>query len=179
MERPLPSNVQNAVDDFVGWRDRRKAGYQTELQPFFHYTAESGLIGILKTDTLWFTHVEYLNDPSEFRLSYDLAVSELRCAQEQADPEVRCFLHIMLGSLDKIWQELPMYIGSFSRLGDDLDQWRSYADNGRGFCLQVSEHVFLESDLDQNPIEESPPCSGQIRCRTGSGRAEGWSAEDN
>jgi hypothetical protein len=153
MERPLPSNLQNAVEEFVRWRDRRKARYQTELQPFFHYTDESGLEGILRSDTLWFTHVEHLNDPSEYRLCYNLAVGELKCAQEQAGPVARSFLHMTLGGLDTGRRELPMYIGSFSRSGDDLGQWRSYADNARGFCLQVSEQVFLESNLDQNPMK--------------------------
>ena len=37
---------------------------------------------------------------------------------------------------------LEFFIASFSRCRDDLGQWRSYADNGRGFAIGFSPRIF-------------------------------------
>ncbi|MGH6918181.1 MAG: DUF2971 domain-containing protein [Geminicoccaceae bacterium] len=156
----LPPDLQRPLDEFINWRENRKRKYRFKLeQPLFHYTDSDGLMGIIKSDALWFTPINYLNDPSEFHFSYDLAVEELKKAQPQSasDPLAEFFLQRMLGGLDECLRAFSKYVGSFSRDGDDLGQWRSYAENGRGFCLGISECVFAESDLDENPLKNAVP----------------------
>jgi hypothetical protein len=39
----------------------------------FHYTTESGLYGILRSQQLWATHYAYMNDSEELRRAKTLA----------------------------------------------------------------------------------------------------------
>lgn len=43
----------------------------------YHYTSQTGLLGILQTKKLWMTNILYLNDSSEFTHTLDLVKSEL------------------------------------------------------------------------------------------------------
>jgi hypothetical protein len=49
-------------------------------------------------------------------------------------------------------------VASFSSNGDELEQWRAYGDNGRGFSVGISSKVFKQSDTidrSKRPPNES------------------------
>jgi hypothetical protein len=41
-------------------------------QRLYHYTSQSGLLGILSAKTLWATRIQYLNDSTEFAYALGL-----------------------------------------------------------------------------------------------------------
>jgi hypothetical protein len=43
----------------------------------YHYTNQSGLIGIITNRETWATHIRYLNDSAEFEYAVDLAATVL------------------------------------------------------------------------------------------------------
>ena len=43
----------------------------------YHYTSQTGLIGMLNTETIWASKIRYLNDSKEFALALELASDEL------------------------------------------------------------------------------------------------------
>ena len=49
-----------------------------DINTLYHYTSQKGLLGILKDQKIWATHVQYLNDSTEFHFAIDLARSVLK-----------------------------------------------------------------------------------------------------
>jgi len=104
----------------------------------YHYTNDTGLRGILESGKLWLTDMFNLNDPSELRhgLSHVVRILMTKAAANGSDDEkafAQKFDDLVAGEM---YQKLAHYfILSFSAVGDDLGQWRAYADNGRGYAL--------------------------------------------
>lgn len=154
----LPTGLTKALDEFDQWVQLRKKAYEVQFdRPVFHYTGANGLTGILTSDTLWFTDIRCLNDPSEFHFGRDLALDALKSEAEHAgaDPLVRVFCERMLSGLDSALQQFAMFVGSFSKNADELSQWRGYADNGRGFCIGFSKRILEETDLQADPLKNA------------------------
>ncbi len=52
-------------------------------KPLYHYTTQSGLLGIIRTRTIWATHTQYLNDRREFLHAVDLVREEIQRLLEE------------------------------------------------------------------------------------------------
>ncbi|MGH9398308.1 MAG: DUF2971 domain-containing protein [Terriglobia bacterium] len=118
----------------------------------YHYTNDRGLSGILGTGKIWLTDIFSLNDPSELRhgLSHGISVLERRVAN--GAPETKQFAQGLDTFFSHVGAERSghYYICSFSSCGDDLGQWRAYADNGRGYAVGFDANVF-ENAFTQPP----------------------------
>jgi hypothetical protein len=124
----------------------------------YHYTDDKGLRGILESGCLWLTDVFNLNDPSEMAHSFSQAVKVLNTRAASGPPESQTFARLFEafareGAIQKI---AHFFVCSFSAHGDDLGQWRAYADNGRGYAL-----AFDAKTLEQEFVSQSvmPPFS--------------------
>lgn len=122
-----------------------------ELPPvIYHYTNDLGLRGILKTGIFWLTDIFNLNDPSELRHGFSHAINALNNKAATGPPESKFFAEQFEAfDLQKGIQNTAHYfVCSFSSCGDDLGQWRAYADNGRGYALgfdaKVIEDAFMK-----------------------------------
>jgi hypothetical protein len=112
------------------------------MDPIYHYTDGTGLLGIVQTRTLWLTHIAYLNDASEYtyaRQIYERAIEKLsvdptRSAELRAD--AKASLSEVQPVLDTSTQ--GVFVASFSEALDDLGQWRGYAGTGARFCIGFS-----------------------------------------
>jgi hypothetical protein len=111
----------------------------------YHYTNDAGLGGIIESGKLWFSDIFGLNDPSELRHGLKVAIDVLKSRITDPRPEVAIFAR-ELGRFDVdggIEAAGHFFICCFSGDGDDLGQWRAYADDGRGYALGF-ETVALE-----------------------------------
>src|SRR5438067_11966871 len=54
----------------------------------FHYTTASGLVGILRTQSLFATHSNFLNDSSECRILRELLKPKITREMEEAVPDL-------------------------------------------------------------------------------------------
>ena len=52
-----------------------------------------------------------------------------------------------------------LFVLSFSENGDDLGQWRAYADNGRGYALGFDAHTLEQAFAAQGPGHMTFPVS--------------------
>jgi len=134
-----------------------------EHKKLYHYTNWDGLLGILKSKSLWATHYRFLNDSSEFTFFGNRLISLLegvvddeyerlrgkksragRRSGPSADPNsfATNFVNILVSSHYKV-TEREVYIASFcgehkeSPYVQDnglLSQWRAYGPGG-GFAL--------------------------------------------
>jgi hypothetical protein len=100
------------------------------MSRLYHYTAVSGLRGIIDSGNIRATHLGFLNDLSEGKAA--LADEAWRQRLEEAD------------------KQSPLFIASFCRHQEPhqlrnglLSQWRGYAGEGGGYCV-----VFDEEALD-------------------------------
>jgi hypothetical protein len=98
----------------------------------YHYTTAQGLLGILRSNTLWASNLNYMNDLSELKYAGNLMDSELTKAME-ADPDLA--RHLTDASFYEIMDWYVAYALCFCEEGDQLSQWRAYAGKGTGYAL--------------------------------------------
>jgi len=125
-------NAEKIIASFVGPLD-------SEPPPpiIYHYTNDVGLRGILETGKIWLTDIFNLNDPSELSHGFSHIVEILKGMAASGPPEVNIFAQDTeaFATRGGIRAAAHYFVCSFSAAGDDLGQWRAYADNGRGYAL--------------------------------------------
>lgn len=124
----------------------------------YHYTNDGGLAGIVESGRLWFSDIFALNDPSELRHGLSIAIELLKSRVTTARPEVATFASMFERfDLDAgIEAAGHFFICCFSGDGDDLGQWRAYADNGQGFALGFDTGLLEDAFAKQKdkPIKQ-------------------------
>lgn len=102
----------------------------------FHYTKSTGLKGIIESGHLRLSDILGTNDPSEMRHGVQYALAALQQAAASGHKGARLFVwrfsEQLGGKIDEISRQ---FIACFTPCGDDLGQWRTYAENGKGFAL--------------------------------------------
>jgi Protein of unknown function (DUF2971) len=131
----------------------------------FHYTDYLGLKGILETGQLWLTDIFNLNDPSELDHGISIAAELLNSIAKDAADE-RPEIHILANRFaafrteEGLRKSAHYFVCAFSLDGDDLGQWRAYADNGRGFRLGFEggplENAFQAANVAPSSISTFP-----------------------
>lgn len=156
---PIPSDMQSALDRF---RDEARQilnsllseVHSRELPPIiYHYTDDSGLKGILETGKVWLSDIFSLNDPSELSHGFSIFIDALNSRANNGPPENRTFAASVRSFLDRIQDSAQYFICSFSATGDDLGQWRAYADNGHGYALGFDAKVLKTAFEVQDPVQ--------------------------
>ncbi len=108
----------------------------------YHYTNESGLRDILKSKTLWLSDIKNLNDTSELNHGVSLATTILRSKVENRSLNHQAFAKFSNNAFGPSGAQNTAYyfVCSFSTKGNDLEQWRNYADDGRGYILGFNKY---------------------------------------
>jgi hypothetical protein len=120
----------------------------------FHYTNDVGLHGILSSGKVWLTEITHLNDPSELQHGIDVALEELKKATLKDDDMVKQFVVEFENFLkDKATSISKNFVCCFSTNGNELSQWRAYADNAKGYALGFAGH-----DLEQAFSKQGGKC---------------------
>ena len=134
---PLPSAAARSAD-----AHRRRRG---KLRPMpsrghrrprylYHYTSNSGFLGISKDRAFWASNTAYQNDAADYeyplQLYKEILKSELASA---ADDERKLFDSARRLLCDLRY--LPTYVVSFSEERDLLSQWRAYCPPGEGVSV--------------------------------------------
>jgi hypothetical protein len=130
--------------------------------PLYHYTNQTGLLGIIGNGELWATHTQYLNDSQEFLHAYQMMEEKLddwlnKCCdgdyfnrdlvdETKIDTQNLPLVEEMVQGLTEAAGQIGnVCVASFSEVRDSLSQWRAYG-HGAGFCIgfrndQLSEIV--------------------------------------
>ena len=106
----------------------------------YHYTSQTGLLGIVRNKCMWATSAHYQNDSTEFLHALDLSkdvVNSLRSASPPAAEER--LLRAMNQVLNSI-KTVNVFVCSFSEHKDMLSQWRGYCPRGNGFSIGMDFH---------------------------------------
>ncbi len=158
-EPPLTNErLLAACQEFGSWwegRSRDIARENTITEPLYQYTDMNGLQGILASETMWFTNIFHLNDPSELSHGLEIGFEILGDEFNTGGDAVKAFCHWVRHVLLKSGGEIfGYYVASFSRAPNDLAQWRAYADDARGVALGFAPALFVEQDVNDLAITE-------------------------
>lgn len=91
----------------------------------YHYTTAAGFHVILESKHLRATNFSFLNDPSEVQHGRELLEQTLVGRLNTTIPRHRLFFEFVISSFgDEMAAEV--YVACFTKLEDDLSQWRAY-----------------------------------------------------
>lgn len=107
---------------------------RTPELPLYHYTRQSGFLGIIGEKKIWATHTQYLNDRREYLHALDLVCEEIDALLTAVDPQNRTILEEMKAGLSGI-ESMNVCVCSFSEDRDSLSQWRAYSAETSGFAI--------------------------------------------
>ena len=99
----------------------------TEFKPgcVYHYTTADGFAGIVNDGFVRATNFSFLNDPSEVKHGFGLACDFLGEMVQSLPESRRPLVEKIIKSLDSE-AIAEVYVSCFTRLEDDLSQWRAY-----------------------------------------------------
>jgi hypothetical protein len=122
-------------------------------EELFHYCPLSSLFGIVKSNTLRLTCSKYSNDPNENRIG-EILLKEI--LDENISKIKKKFVKEVIEELERgrDWSVFHTpYVFCMSEKKEDLNQWRIYADNGRGFCIGLKPAFFVSGIYVQSNID--------------------------
>jgi hypothetical protein len=140
MPSSIPQDMQDALDRFTSDAEKIINSFLQSLQSLpqarppiiYHYTHDVGLRGILESGRLWLTDIFNLNDPSELRHGLSPAINIMNKRAANGSPVSQIFAKAFEQGFEESGK---VFVCSFSSRGNELGQWRAYADNGRGYVL--------------------------------------------
>lgn len=125
----------------------------TDKELIYHYCSAETLCAILESRNIRFTDINMLNDATETQWGYSaFEEAATRLIKRTNVPKGLPKISIeFCDSVDKILSGAQLivhpFVSCFSLEGDNLGQWRAYADDGRGFAIG-----FRASMLEQLPV---------------------------
>jgi hypothetical protein len=145
--RRNPLAIDRMFDEVV--EDPHKA---TPPPILYHYTSWSGAEGILTTNTFWATAHDCTNDEAELQSANEIIIDVARHLRNDAVGAMVRVLDLFLEHYPSmtVAKLMTVYLACFSAARDDRQQWRNYADQGRGVCLGLrvlNEQVPKSPDL--------------------------------
>lgn len=130
-----------------------KVNQEPPIPELMHYTNDIGLAGIIESKKLRFTDVFDVNDPSEIKHGFSHAIQILNNLARNKSPLVMQFAERFEALYkDQLDRTAHYYICSFSKVIDDLGQWRSYADDGKGYALVFDGKVIEDHFVHHAPL---------------------------
>jgi hypothetical protein len=159
----IPSDMNAALDNFRRDAQQIVDSFQRTLDEaptppiLYHYTNDVGLKGMLESGRLWLTDITSVNDPSELTYAFSRAlpilhdlVANTHAAGKHFTDHIAAFAHT-----GGVHMAAHYFLCAFSSQGDDLGQWRAYADNGKGYVLafdgRLLERAFTHEDGIPHP----------------------------
>lgn len=147
MINKLPDRLEVCISEFKKFTDKtiKKFSEANFLNAVYHYTSSDGLLGIIESEKLRLTHSSYLNDPTEILYGHEKIINYANKYNEKSkDNRLEFFWSRFSGPFYDVRKKLEVFVCSFSCAQNDLTQWRSYANNGHGFCLEFNSGLFNE-----------------------------------
>ena len=116
-------------------------------EPLYHYTTQTGILGIIKDRQIWATHTQYLNDRREFLHAVDLVRGEIQRLLDEQDTGTGEASATRTEALKRMHdavslspEHINVCVCSFSEDSDSLSQWRAYGGSS-GFAIGFSGEV--------------------------------------
>jgi len=118
--------------------------------PVFHYTTSAGLLGMVESGKIRASEASSLNDLAEVRQGW-AAIQRVLASMPEDETQQLLLSHAKrpLNGTHEV------FVLSASTAADDANQWRLYADGGRGYVMELDSSVRLTA-LSDFPARERP-----------------------
>lgn len=134
------------------WLQSRFSPPDFEVAELFHYTNQTGFLGILRDQKIRATHVGHLNDRSEIEHAVELITEHVKDLRHHAKPVLPKLLDWILTNLHGMTaQKTGIFVVSFSGNEDSLPQWDRYSPDfgyAMGFDRSRLNLINRVSDLN-------------------------------
>jgi hypothetical protein len=107
----------------------------------WHYTSFGAFQGIVTSKKIWATEYRFLNDQEEIRHAKELAQALVDEERENIGDfavraTIRSAVNVVFSPRSILHEENQrVMVASFSEVGDQLSQWRGYANDSRGVSV--------------------------------------------
>jgi hypothetical protein len=154
-------NFGNNIKSLISTDFNKANDEEGKYTRIYHYTDVKGALGILQSGELWFTERAHLNDPTEICYGLSIACELFETAAQNSGATIPKDVASRLKGGHKLLLETHgFWIFSGSLDGNNLGQWRNYADDGRGVCLGFSlEHFNMKKIARHIPYGPDGPDS--------------------
>lgn len=112
-----------------------------DKKKLYHYTSKENFLKIIENKSLFATDIRFLNDGMEANM-----VSKILNKLLNEDKEIKETLKkdkFYITEFYESFKGVGTYIFSFSGKSDDLNQWRCYASNATGICIEFNSDKLL------------------------------------
>lgn len=104
-------------------------------EQLYHYTSAAGLKGIIESQSVWATKVQYMNDTEEFKHAIEVARGILARRKRESEQGINQAVYDELGkSLERI-ENVNICVFSLSEKPDLVSQWRAYCPPEGGYAV--------------------------------------------
>jgi hypothetical protein len=151
MQRPPPRDDLEVFNEFAlpMFADiQTKDGFDVTKPLLAHYTSFATFEQIVKTDEMWFSNPQYMNDFEELRFGMQEGLLAFRensggivraCRSEESGAQLRSTVELLFQEFERI-HAFDIYVLCFSehdRNDNDglLSMWRGYGGNGSGVAI--------------------------------------------
>ena len=125
------------------------------LPDLFHYTNAEGLKGIVESQTLWASHISFMNDPMEMKYAVNLCRKVLDESIGSSEDAVDELLRATVNTgLDRIGDLLTGFVFCFCETDDLLSQWRGYGDKSSAFSIGIDVNALGIMTLARGDIRK-------------------------
>lgn len=126
----------------------------------YHYTTGAGLIGIVEKQSLWSTHVAYMNDATEFLYAIKIAISTIQQLKNNSkEDSYHEFCDILIDFLGSdLFSEANLFIACFSAASDSLSLWRGYCQGNLRYNIGFDRKKLAKIATHKEAKFELSPC---------------------
>ena len=114
----------------------------SDNEKLYHYTSKKSFLKIIESKSLFATDIRFLNDGMEADI-----VSRILNKLLSEDDEIKEALgndKFYISEFYESFKGVGSYVVSFSGKSDDLNQWRCYASNCTGICIEFNGEKLFE-----------------------------------
>lgn len=125
----IPDETFNKFD-----RTIKELASREPPERLYHYTTNSGFLGIVQSKELWASDLRFLNDSREIRHGLELIGAAFDRGMQSLADSRKARLVSEVESLLEGFNEVAAFAVSLAVDGDQLGQWRAYGGRG-GYAL--------------------------------------------
>lgn len=114
--------------------------------PVHHYTSAAGLVAVVASGKIWASEASSLNDRAEVRQGWESIQAQLQSYQDS-----RAATWLMDYANTPTKKANNVFILCASTRADDANQWRLYADAGRGYSIEFDSSIQLAA-FSEKPL---------------------------
>jgi len=105
----------------------------------YHYCSCEAFLGIIKSQSIWLSHIVGMNDYMEGDWLFKVVKELLSEGDELSE-----YLPTLQEQFKK---EHDPFLACFSQEHDELSQWWAYGEDGKGFAIGFDPHCFVKSGV--------------------------------